>query len=1239
MRIKRKKTNRRATILVMIVGLLATLFLIVTAYITLARFDKLTLEAVQQGQTVDQMLGSINAVILSTIRQSWADADGNLLAGGRSDTGTVLRTYCDGDIPGYRGTAWLARSEPVRDARFILPVSQFDHLAMYTQTVSSFIGQSSRFRNVPFRPSGGSGLMLENGLDNNSLFHVSDVLPNVRRPFMDADGSGVTDSAFVAMSSLTEMTNAIGGIPVHAPDGFFNPAGIGDPNIDPLAKQWYRFDQRARYEVAVKVISNGGMVALASPGDYTIPGSVWNREFVTEMFNWVRYHDGTSSPNDPSMEYGLSDETLLNDLFASAAAVEPFLRHRGGLLANYYEENLTAVPSVLARLREQYDRTFRVVYNSGFKADASQRFNLATIVQQSSPLQDEWRAWRQGATMDPTAFNASEGGSTREGYNRRPLLTVISNSDELARVVSSDPGNVIGIHPGQLKFYLGDIARAFNAEGDFIEGDFAANRAGHAIVLRLANYFYEMLQDYDDWGNLYGSSQEPPPPPAVKRRQQACMLAVSTVAFAAPRNQTPQRPGFIDAVWYTDTDPGNSQQTTYVGYAPQPYITQVVAYNKTTEEATEPPTITNDTALAVELYYPHDPGPNVNPFVEDKFNNPNDPFALNLSQFAISLNDENLKVLQSGLLNPYPWPVRLSGRNFLAFSINDQNGNMEFDNPAEVAIDGVISDMPVDTMPLPNGHDAVVVKLWRRALKDDGTELWFLVDKFTLDMGHFDEDDDNVWSAYRDTSTEPYLGGDWDLNGMVEFPTRWRIVSNIGVVDPDPVDPSSSEILAQVKAEIGTALPSTTAAQAPTVPLYTMNAGANLQPQPIHGARRPRSFPTVGFMLMVPRFSHVAGATSKPMGEILWQQWEETSESYIAASGSYPADFGHMPIFDNQQKVKGGSQFADSRAGRVPWGLLVYDFFTTLDPNADDFEAAGPPLDPRRVPGRINVNTAPWYVLAGLPVLNPGNESAPGAIDQSASPAFWSRKSGVFVGASQIQFFPDGSALPRFNYSMLTADPQAGWLRLGAQLGQAVASYRDRIRYVEDLYTSLPGAELRNRFSSDVPPPYPYHYRKEEQVDPKFAGYAYDDIRRAGGAHGFLSLGELINVAGFDSAVRNVDPQSSYWPLGIQFGQAVKAPDFFKAVSLMAMLDTHFLTTRGNTFTVYISVMDREKPQASIRSQLTVDRSNLLPQLLVDEYGSPILDAYGNPIVTQDDGLPEIVTQRQIGYYNTKFDQ
>jgi hypothetical protein len=146
----------------------------------------------------------------------------------------------------------------------------------------------------------------------------------------------------------------------------------------------------------------------------------------------------------------------------------------------------------------------------------------------------------------------------------------------------------------------------------------------------------------------------------------------------------------------------------------------------------------------------------------------------------------------------------------------------------------------------------------------------------------------------------------------------------------------------------------------------------------------------------------------------------------------------------------------------------------------------------------------------------------------------------------------------------------------------------------------------------------------------------------------------LANVAGFDGSVP-IDPNDADMivdggttPLN-SYGTG-QGGDFFKAVSLLALLDTHFLTTRSNTFTVYLTLADRQDPQASVRSQMTVDRSNLLPRLMwQDVNGNGIQDPPdpnnpSNPnadhyAILGGDAEPEVIGRRQVSYFNSRYDE
>ena len=374
-----------------------------------------------------------------------------------------------------------------------------------------------------------------------------------------------------------------------------------------------------------------------------------------------------------------------------------------------------------------------------------------------------------------------------------------------------------------------------------------------------------------------------------------------------------------------------------------------------------------------------------------------------------------------------------------------------------------------------------------------------------------------------------------------------------------------------------------------------------------------------------------------------------------------------MPIFDNKQNEKSGEYFDDDFAGRIPWGLLVFDYFTTLDPDGlDGVPNTTDDIDPYRVPGRINVNAAPWFVLAGLPVVSPYSSPFPpsdldgdGALDMplhvSASPAFRLTGSGILaglgVGLDGLPDTPDD--VPRSlvywtsaNLTPLTKLTYDGWWHLGTDLALAAAEYRDRVSRIDhnnpNVNFPYRGGSWRNGTKGiDAPPAYRDSLR-------------YGDIRRGRGVpgdprkYGLLSLGELASVKGFNSATYDpydlTDAAVLLDPLAAP-GMNPVGGDFVRAVSLLALLDTHFLTTRSNTFTAYVTVTDRQDPQQSVRSQITFDRSNILPRLVLDASGNPIIedpDGAGpqprQAVVITKDGLPEVIAERRVGYYNARFD-
>ncbi|MBU0637942.1 MAG: hypothetical protein KKB50_03690 [Planctomycetes bacterium] len=1249
--------NRRATILLMVVGLLAMLFIIVSAYITLARFERQILGQVQHQQKVEQIVDSVNDLVRSQIRQQWADNNGDLL------TGTNLPdsdTFSYEDIPGYGGSTYLASNEPVRDLSFgnhYVNPGAFFYPAMTaldgSQTAARRDGVSGYYTASLDTLMGVELLDRLGPSSTNNPNYTYELIKRSRAPFMDADGDGIADAAFIQTGVATELANAVAGVPVRLPNVW--PPNSSIPN-DPNTQVWRRFDEQARYEVAVKVISHGGMVSLGSRGEWDAGRSYPpNRRFVANLFNRIRH------PNDQQLE--VNDDALFNELAAGSAAVEPLLRRRGGVLPSSFVDQdgdgvrdyreYGRVPGAVRDLEALFPRstvsTFEYPGNTFLKDQNWQRFNLATLVDNQNT--NEWRAWWRTQTYDPSHYNMSlpgRGGlqnAELQLYDRRHLLTTVNNSDEISRRLTDDPQpNKPGLYNGQLKFFLGDVYKCFWDNGNFR----GAQPHTHAVIERLAGAFYDMLSDHKGWSGETDATE------TVSRLEQAYMLAVNTVAFAAPRDQAT---GLIDVVTHT-TLAGN----TYVGYAPQPFITQAIMYDKEDDD-TLPQDEQEKIAIAVELFNPNEP-----------YGASTDAHALNLAQFALSLNDSILLALDPAV-NPVVNPLdpgnpgRMPGRSYIAYSIREKgdgggSSNRFFANrlnnvpaPGVPHADIVLPDLYKIGLIDVGGPKSINVKLWR---SDTSGAAWYLVDQ--MEVRHAGPPDESTWfaQAYRDTRSEAYWGVNpamLHLDGTARYAT-WRMAVAFEPGDKCYAKGSHNgapEVAVTTLAKQGP--DPDTGKAGPTVPLYCMNA--NKGATKMQGAYRPNAFPTVGFMYFVPRFSHVVrgGALNVPMGKTLRDQWdigENDSRNYNADTKHYPADFGHMPVFDNKQEPKDAGYFTGDEGGRIPWGMLVFDYFTTVNPVSGDADLDGNidgpgDFDPLRVPGRININVAPWTVLAALPLLNPQNQlSAVGA-----SPAFWKYDSGILFGAPVWDL-----TKPRFDESLIESDAQ-GTYTLGTDLAQAIVSYRDRVRYVvngngsQDGLTPYVEAEERNVGAGTFPP-----YRNTD---------VYDLVRRgstdAKKKYGFLTLGELANVKGFDSTRYLLNGQRDFVEQPAAPLEVVNnGGDYIKAISLLALLDSHYITTRSNTFTVYVAVNDRDDPQASVRSQMTVDRSNLLPRVALVPVDAGIEPKYWGEMRAQDEhqgngngildqpvekpvliknhsGLPEIVAQRQVGYYNARFDE
>lgn len=1373
---QRNRRRKRATVLFLVVTLLALLFVIVTGFLNVARSGRVQM---QQRQTADNRDAAIDAIIQSVkteLANQFVDARGEQWGGAviASDNPAdpnvpaVKSDVAFEDIPGGRGGMVLSSMEPTLPGNAIPGGLTAWDWWQYpsTSTLPGDVpaGATANGRGVTL-----AAMLQLVGNDPPFIARQPNDQLAIRAllPLMDADGDGFPDALPARVASATAIANAVSGSPVSMPSRFFDLyqpgvtmqqiGGNGQANYQRRNQfsRWQTFNERANVVAPVRLISNGGMVTLdadrPNPNNDPYP---WNTAFAVSMFNWVRADGGGLMPND------------LQNLGASNLDVEMALRRRF-MLPGYFEPGdpqSGGTPAVLRDLEARFPVTFGVnqpTRNAG-------RYRLPTW--QRYDLTSEAGLWAERVALRP--------GGNLANYDRRHLMTMINYSDDLARKASPEPNptqvaanavqlsgvtvplGINGIYPGALKFYLGDVAKAFNPTTlDYFSNVLLANETntlGPSTVRNIANRFYDFLNAYR-WGGANDEAIDSP-------RTQALMMGVNTVAFAAPRAND----GFIPGVRYVDrTTPGI--QTHYIGYAPQPFITQVVAYGEA--DLTNG---TEDVALAVELYNPNAPA--------SYTGLANDVYALNLGQYALSINRRFESRFESGgtaqtgdlvkLGTLFPG-ARMNGQSFLSVIFTGNGGNTTLNGVAQGA--SAPSDQPAID-PVPDGNGKVVrVKLWRRDTRDpaptafdpsDTPLTWTLVDEVVVQVpaqaGANQPGGSTTpggpagpggpggpglpslqsweWAAMisRDMQPESYFRANpLANNGRWRMLTSWQPndpqynapyykdyarqvdPSNPGNTDPTAPGPGgggnqpSSGLPQQVRDwlnENPVGAPETAPLTfwnngqgGPCVPLLTMNATSYQNGVPVPfvmnagtGDVRPRSFPTVGFMLQMARFAHTmqftvdqssgnitAVAETTPMTEWLADQWNEREGTGSGAPGSYALDFGHMPIFDNRQRAAQFGYFdrnevalptaatpdqvelarRSENAGRLPWGLLVFDYFTTYDPqrNVDQQNGIDPGTDPLRIVGRLNVNAAPWYLLAGVPVINPsflGSQNPTGAnIGYGAvPPGFWSIDHGLMTAKPDVTLGGNSALNPRFPTTHWLSVPPGtvgtpAFFNLGPTFAESIAAYRDGMQMLPTPASLTPANPYQNPTAlistahlragwTGIANPTAVEYRPATQygrlrgsvVLPIGATTIPDISRPPLTQYGMMSVGELANARLFDQGV--LDPS-------IVKPDATYQADFLKASALLTYLDSHWLTTRSNTFTLYATLFDRENPESSTRVQATIDRSNILPQLVTDYRNEPVLTTRVGvpglfPVIRRTSAEPEVLVQRESNYFNAR---
>ena len=476
-----------------------------------------------------------------------------------------------------------------------------------------------------------------------------------------------------------------------------------------------------------------GMVTVNSPplynSNHTQVYTPFNRDFIIDLFDAVKNpHQHERRMRNAYGDWNAAVEAegnrFFDELEANQSAVESGLRRRfilpGPPCVFEGSKWVRRVTPILSEMQGEESNIHR-----GFPRTLIPEFIVPGPAPMASNYPNNWQrinladsdlryGWAKTVAYNPLTYydeGPSGGlGQIEPAYDRRHLVTTVNYSDDLARKQETgEPkpkaitmldlgtlGSSGSTYEGELKFYLGEVAKAFrevDAQGNLSTGtgwySYDTQR-GNLIIQRLAALYYDMLRSYSDsnttqqdWGDVTddtpGSERE-----AVSRRQQAFMLAVNTVAFAAPRSTSVSGvPGFIPVVSYADVANNTTLQydhlwangtgatdLRYNGYAPQPFFTEAIAYqaiydpNSPSDE--DDPNIPN-LAIAYELFNPNDP---YYDGTTDTFGKV-DLFGVWLGQFAVSVNGANPNITAENTdwhrLAPLGLQdARMNGRSFVS---------------------------------------------------------------------------------------------------------------------------------------------------------------------------------------------------------------------------------------------------------------------------------------------------------------------------------------------------------------------------------------------------------------------------------------------------------------------------------------------------------------------------------------------------------------------------------------------
>lgn len=1165
-----RSSRRSAVVLIMVVALLAILFVSGAALLTTVTFETKTLNVVRETNENEVMVASIEQSVLELLVREFLGPDGLpynpesrevIDLAGR----TVLPTY--GEVPGIHTLIDL--TEPQEDGTTAKIVFYSDlNRALNRRTglalASGMNVPDINRRQVPIVLNQSYADLDVNSYKSDINFDPFDPVmaePRLMR-MQDADGDGVADSIAINLSDSSIPPD----IKAAVSERLRDPAVL---NVDDPNALW----------LTIKIVPHGSMVNLNTHIPYcdvlSIPGNEYYPDTLVE--NALGY-------NDFIWQNRLTNGEISQSYLPESH--EWALRNRGLMLPRNLPQTrmFTELADQLLYPHSTLPQTHTPV--SDFFVSANRRwwqYDSASLPNYNNST------WRQ--MLDPIGIPGAAP------YDRTHLVTTINHDDNLIRSASVGGIDMIadlstngffgwGNYPdflpfgdprkGRLKFSFPYFSKT-QAEGGWLPNGTTLDTLTPAKKTDLAKLiqeaFFLQLRNYAgaiDFDSNGGATViDPPFGPFAGDNKRISILAAALAANLidfADNDQTvgaiPDEPTMVEVRdWRTGlVDPAEQDLKVY-GLERQPYITEVLI-DVPQPIGPLPPRQIDEAAsvFAVELYNPYDVPIDLSVFELTDLTD--DPGMTTDDIFATKIDTSALRRFVN-----LPLGGVLAARSYAVFY--GYGGSLGTPGAVQLDTDAVFDSSSIIAL--------------QRVVGTGPNQVKITVDQVNLTDPRFILDE--ITDAPIDTAIE--------LPDLVGLLPSTRITTSI---QRDTTANAWRFPVPKYRFKPG------------DVNYHTLGVDNSIRPTTVDPSIRSvhidfadsgslrTAFPTTGTMLLLMRHANLddpsVGANIVPFNHV---------HDTLMAKQFAMIDNGRMPVFDEATVYHvppSGNDDVVQGVTALPWGQLVFDYFTALplrtestpcnDPNLQDLQGYPPvDMDGLRVSGRINLNTAPWSVLSGLPLMDMDKFKFPDA-------------AGSMKDKIRSAIYP--SALPKAKRASDQSDinqplsDQPG--EIGREFAQAIVAYREA--------RAVPSVDPVIAATVDYGP----------QRGPLTGGMRTE---RAG--YGFLTVGELLNVRHSNTA------GSGEWFYNADVGAVANGGDYVSAVARVVALGD-WVTTKSHVFTIYGTIRgqfleDDTNIPSSRASLRTVDQRAIRFQTTIDRL----------PMLFNPRGKPTRIGSRLIGPY------